>query len=650
MKLIYKFYKLAISLLILSVISCDGYLSENPRSIMKPEYFKSPEGIKAAVISVYSGLRTQFCRQGTMPMTVYGTDEFRSTAFVRSANASIDAFDAYGNNLNPDNTSVLIPWSLCFNYINICNGVIKLAPAANMTDGDLNMALGEAHFLRAFYYFFLVETFGGVPLDLGAGELEYNDYTPNTTSVRNSTAEVFTAIIDDLKEAENLLLDRPAAGRVGKATAKHFLAKTYLARAGDATARQATDYESAYLKAKELIDNKGTYGVALLADYGDVNKQGNEHSSEVLFTVEHTDNLTYNEGGVGIGGTTAGENESKENRAIFFFTPMYENRALRPIIDKEDEDGDGNFDYLNEDNNPRTTKPVARSVEYQRPWGTFVPTDWLLYEAFADKENDSRFHHSFRTVWLCNTPVINQKVAKYTNVLDSMYITVNVGDTALYASFEEVTPAYRDSKAYRIFTPSDWVYETKQETSMGSGVWNFTGNYASGWWPPLIKYDDVTRPNANYSSLRPYIVAKLSETYLIAAQAALRSGKGVAEVRKYLKDIRDRASYNSKVAKESGISTAIAAMDVVLDDAMSGSNDEILDFILDEQSRELCGEQWRWVDLKIAGKLIERAKKYNENVRNNNKIEEKHLVRPIPARQIQMMTGDNKSTYQNPGY
>jgi hypothetical protein len=645
MKLIYKIYKLAISLLLLSIIACEGYLSEDPRSILTPQYFNSPEGIKAAIISVYSGMRTQFCRQGTMPMTIYGTDEFRSTGLVRSANTSIDAFDAYGNNLNPDNTSILIPWSLCFVYINTCNGVIERAPLANMTDADLATALGEAHFLRGFYYFLLVETFGGVPLDLGVGELKHNDFNPTTESKRNTTAEVFAAIIEDFKAAEELLPDvltkenLPTNGRAGKAAAKHFLAKTYLARAGDATAKQATDYENAYLKAKELIDNQTTYGAALLTDYGNVNKQGNEHSTEVLFTVEHTSNLTYNEGGVGIGGTTAGENESKENRANFLFTPMYEIVRLRPILDKTD----GGFIM----ENYFVTAPVARSVEYQRPWGTFVPTDWLLFEAFADKVNDSRFYHSFRTVWLCNTPIINQKVAKYTNLSDSMFISVNVGDTAIYASFEEVTPEYRDSKAYRIFTPSNWVYETKQETAPGSGVYQYSGNYASGWWPPLKKYDDVTRPNANYSSLRPYIVAKLSETYLIAAQAALRAGKGTAEVRQYLKVIRDRATYG---AKQNDRNTAIAAMDAVLDAALAGSDDDILNFILDEQSRELCGEQWRWIDLKIAGKLIERAKLHNENVRNNNKISETHLVRPIPARQIDMMTGENKGTYQNPGY
>jgi hypothetical protein len=510
-----------------------------------------------------------------------------------------------------------------------------------MTGDELNTALGEARFLRAFYYFLLVETFGGVPLDLGTGELKHNDSNPTTLSVRNSTAEVFAAIINDLKEAENLLPNIPPAGRVGKAAAKHFLAKSYLARAGDATAQQATDYEEAYNKAKELIDNKALYGVDLLANYGDVNKQGNEHSAEVLFTVEHTTDLTYNEGGVGIGGTSAGENESKENRANFLFTPMYEIRTLRPKLDKTD------GGYVNEDYQvpPKVTMlPVARSVEYQRPWGTFVPTDWLIFEAFADKENDSRFHHSFRTLWRCNTPV-EGRVAKYSNLNDSVNIKLNVGDTAFLVSLDPVTPAYRDSKPYRIFDPSDWVYETKQETAPNSGIWNYTGLYSNSWWPPLTKYDDVQRPNANYSSLRPFIVAKFSETHLIAAQAALRAGKSKDEVKKYLKIIRDRATVGSKNG-----AAGIAAMDAVLDAAMAKSDSEILDFILDEYSRELCGEQWRWIDLKIAGKLIERAYKHNGNVRKNNKLDEHHLVRPIPIRQIAAMTGDTKDTYQNPGY
>ncbi|MDR3286987.1 MAG: RagB/SusD family nutrient uptake outer membrane protein [Prevotellaceae bacterium] len=640
MKLINNFYKLAISLLLFSTIACEGYLSESPRASLTPDYYKTPNGIKAAVVSVYSGLRTQFCRQFSMPMTIYGTDEFRSTGFVRSANVSIDAFDAYGNNLNADNTSITIPWSLCFIYINTCNGVIERASSANMSETDSVQALGEAHFLRGFLLFYMTETFGGIPLDMGAGELKHNDFNPTTISVRNSVAECFAAIINDFQTAATLLPAKPAAGRVGKAAAKHFLSKSYLARAGDASAQQANDYDMAYQTAKELIDNGADYNAVLLSNYADVVKQGNEHSTEILFTIEHTTDLTYNEGGVGIGGSTAGENESKENRANFLFTPMYENRCLRARLDPAD-GGFINelFDY--------TKYPVPRNVEYQRPWGTFVPTDWLLYQAFADKINDCRFENSFRTLWRAGLPVTH-KVAKYSNLLDSITISVAVGDTAFYVILEDtVSAAYRDSKNYRIFTPSDMVYETKQETSTGSNVWQYTGDFASNWWPPLTKYDDVTRPNPSYSSLRPVPMAKLSETYLIAAQAALRSGKGVAVVRTYLKALRDRATVG---AKETNQTTAIAAMDAVLDVALAGSNDDILNFILDEQSRELCGEQWRWIDLKISGKLIERAKAHNENVRNNNTISEKHLLRPIPAQQMQMMTGDNKATYQNPGY
>ncbi|KAA6347210.1 RagB/SusD family nutrient uptake outer membrane protein [termite gut metagenome] len=642
MKKIYK-YSLIVCLLVLSATGCDDYLKEQPRSMLTPQLFETPQGINAALVSTYSGLRTQFCRQGTLPMTVYGTDEFRSTGLVRSADASIDAFDAYGNNLNPDNASVGIPWSLCFVYINTCSGVIERAPASGLTGTELNTLLGEARFLRAFYYFFLVETYGSVPLDLGAGELKHNDTYPSTQSKRNSVAEVLAAIIQDLKEAETLLPDQPVTGRAGKSVAKHFLAKAYLARAGEPTAKQSSDYEDAYTKAKELIDNQALYGAALLEDYGLVNAEGNEHSSEVLFTVEHTTDLTYNEGGTAQGGDSGGENESKENRANFLFTPMYENRTLRPRLDKTD------GAYLQEDvlmPPLKTLLPVARSILYQRPWGAYVPTDWLLYTAFADKVNDSRFNHSFRTLWLCNTPVTG-KVAKYTNLKDSMTVTLNVGDTALYMPMHEVTKEERDAVPYRIFAPSDCVFETKMETSNGSGIWEYTGNYSTSWWPALKKYDDSHRPFVNYSSLRPFIVTKLSETYLLAAQAALRSNKGVAVVRSYLKPLRDRATYG---AIEANRAAATAAMDKELDAALGKSEVEILDFILDEYSRELCGEQWRWIDLKISGRLIERTKLHNENARINNKLDEHHLVRPIPIRQIESMTGENKSTYQNPGY
>lgn len=68
---------------------------------------------------------------------------------------------------------------------------------AGVGDGNLNQAtldealIAEARFFRAFDYFQLVQTFGGVPLDLGSGELKFNT-SPVRTSARNTVPEVYT--------------------------------------------------------------------------------------------------------------------------------------------------------------------------------------------------------------------------------------------------------------------------------------------------------------------------------------------------------------------------------------------------------------------------------------------------------------------------
>ena len=70
-----------------------------------------------------------------------------------------------------------------------------------------------------------------------------------------------------------------------------------------------------------------------------------------------------------------------------------------------------------------------------------------------------------------------------------------------------------------------------------------------------------------------------------------------------------------------------------------------LDFILDERGRELYGEQKRWLTLKRTGTLLERVRNHNELAAPN--IEEYHLLRPIPATQLNRTAGDYG---QNPGY
>ncbi len=98
-------------------------------------------------------------------------------------------------------------WGNAFIYINTASGVIENGEKGNISEA----LLSEARFFRAFDYFRLVQTFGGVPLDLGAGEMKFNT-APTRVSVRNTVPDVYTkAIFPDLKTAiENL----PEKGRV----------------------------------------------------------------------------------------------------------------------------------------------------------------------------------------------------------------------------------------------------------------------------------------------------------------------------------------------------------------------------------------------------------------------------------------------------
>ena len=174
-------------------------------------------------------------------------------------------------------------------------------------------------------------------------------------------------------------------------------------------------------------------------------------------------------------------------------------------------------------------------------------------------------------------------------------------------------------------------------------------------FPSSLKFAD---PNGdtNDSSHRPFIVSKLSETILIAAEAAFKTGDNTTAA-SYINELRTRAArsnvLNTHIAGLVNETTAIANMQV-------SAGSLTLDFILDERSRELCCEQLRWFDLVRTNKLIPRlqagynafgtADDPNYSGAAASNVKRYHHLRPIPQGQMDSMTGDNKATYQNPGY
>ena len=158
----------------------------------------------------------------------------------------------------------------------------------------------------------LVQTFGGVPLDLGAGELKFNT-TPSRKSVRNTVPQVYTkAIFPDMIQAVN---DLPATARItGSATktlARLYLAKAYLTYAWwlqnpnniptyPQTSRTDPDghnaayyFQQAYDIAVQGINNPGSFG--LENTFYDLHKGGNDRNKEMLLYADHTqESALYN--------------------------------------------------------------------------------------------------------------------------------------------------------------------------------------------------------------------------------------------------------------------------------------------------------------------------------------------------------------------
>ena len=648
-----KFYikVVASAVLLMAVGSCNEILKEEPRNALTPGYYQTVVGLNSGLTSVYSSFKYYYGTEGGMNLTVYGTDEFTHGQQVTNPPLNI-----YGSTLNAAMNDgrggdLQTPWNRAYSAINTCNAIVEIGnDVQGITDDQKKALLAEAKYLRAHWYFILVNTFGGVTLDLGSGPLKFNT-TPTNVAHRETLADCWAAIIKDLEEASNELPDRPSAqGRVWKASALHLLAKSYLSRAWSSAA-QPGDFQSAFDTANELITNKGTYGVSLLPDYKSVHQEGNEYNAEVVFQVDWMDNnQTFNNNN----GFAGGEDALRQNRSNYFFRMLYV-----------------------------TNMPgMIRDAANGRPFVRYKPTDWLLNTAFGDKVNDSRYDKSFQTVWKCNSTSTLNPAWTATDVSNGAVTQKNsngtlipavagqaklsIGDTAIFMVPNHLVAKFlpwKDKKSYVLFFPdaatSPKAYFGSANTFTGYGGYNIQNQY----YPTLMKYDATqfragspAGGDPNVTSVRPFIVHRFAETYLLAAEALLKLNR-VSEAADMINIVRTRAAANAG---------AVAAMTA---NTLTDLTTNGIDYILDERSRELAGEQMRWFDLVRTGKLVERVKKYNNRPAAPGTInadgsitgtaqvipnpQDFNMLRPIPQIQLDGAVDPTSSTGkypQNPNY
>ena len=297
----------AIVVTAISLTSCHDWLTEDtPGTNNRSEYFTSINTAENVVNAAYVPLAWEY--GGTYYSEWYFGDIVSDDALKggQSVTDGGDAYDMENFKTNTNNELVLEFYRAQWQGIARCNLALEEIPKTRIDESsDTEVALrsrymGEAHFLRAYYYFRLLRLFGGMPL------IDYVvDSSNKWAQTRATRDETFQFIIDDLKMANELLVKKSTMkaddlGRATKGAAQAMLLKVNLYRAGflaqDGDAQGATE---AYRQAKAWGDSIITGGqYSLDAEFFTNFTLAGENDAESVFEIQYVEDPTsdYGEG------------------------------------------------------------------------------------------------------------------------------------------------------------------------------------------------------------------------------------------------------------------------------------------------------------------------------------------------------------------
>lgn len=644
-------------LLIFSFTRCDNYLKEERYTDVGYDYFKTKVGMESAVTGVYQAMRwytgaynqsSNSTSGGNMEayfcLTEYGTD----LTWEGTDGGNKDAFNKYLSSLNPQQDVINKFWNNNYKAITRANtALMYMKDVQDMTDAQKTQRIAELKFLRAYYYFDLVQHYGAIPLIT-----EGNVTQVVTDFKRAPVADVYKQIISDLKAAYAVLPDvyqQSERGRATKWSASHLLAKVYLTRiSAEASVRggKTSDLDSAVVYSEAVI-NSGKF--ALEPNFYNVFEQNNQKvSKEIIWDVEYTKDALFS--GAGSSGSDGG------NQLHLYWVTQYD------------------------------VKPgMIRDIANGRPWKRMRPNPAIITSLW-DRKNDSRIYKTFKRAFLCNSAGTATKWAKeyyYINPAtnaedktDVIYTTpaelvgkakFKAGDTAIYLS----PKSYGALSDYSTTNPKQTLLDKTKYRQMLIDIAKApyllipVDKYDTNLFPCMLKWLDDQRSDVNYQAgSRNFHRMRLAETYLIAAEAYGRKGD-FANAVKYINVIRTRAAYAEGETKPAEVSridgaaknTTSTVSKMLVTEAMvkspvlpSGAGfDPFVDWMLEERARELYGELNRWEDLVRTGTLVARVKLYNVDGAAN--IKDYHKLRPIPNTFTdRLLPKPAIADVQNPGY
>ena len=643
---------MALAVMILG--GCSKVLQEQPRATYTPGFFTTQTGVIGGLTEMYAHLRYMYGQGYWYNTLEVGTDE---STYGQSADQNFLVMDMSGQGaINSSSSRSDVIWNVCFTNINTASGVIQYGSQAGVGAS----LTSEANFFRAFDYFLLVQTFGGVPLDLGAGILQFNT-KPTPTSVRNSVQSVYTQCIfpDLLTAVNNLPMTARLTGTVTKPVAQLYLAKAYLTYAwwlknpnniptypdsgrADPAGHDANYYfQQAYTTAVNAIENPGPYG--LVSTFYDLGVGSNDRNKEIMLYADHTQNSQqYNAASLTFSNGAAPDNFSCWMQT-WNYTVLTSSKS--------------NTSWSNV-----STVQRASIQGYGRPFIRMAPTIGAITNTFADKVNDSRYDGTFQTVYRADYNLAGLTGPFY----NANFMPVNPGDAILSFLTDEPggTIDYSNS-----------VYKSSVGAGVLPGRADFVVDpqgisrivYPGLWKISAYRTDNGTGlGNPNSASTRPWNIDKFSELFFIAAEAAVEGAPPTAVTGTYANDgtayglinvLRARAGMwkFSNAANAAQVADNSAAMVAATPTTID------IDYILAERSREYYGEGYRWFDLIRTQEWANLASTYqicgsaygNHTPATVTRTITPNLwLRPIPQGQLDDMqvSASVKAAYQNPGY
>ncbi|MBX2922845.1 MAG: RagB/SusD family nutrient uptake outer membrane protein [Chitinophagaceae bacterium] len=266
---------------------CKKFLDEDPRGLLSGDAAIADEdGLNAQLSGAYSTLIGSwdqgFATAAAIASTMGGDDV---TTHPESNKADFREFDQF--NVTSFNARSVALWNGCYKTIQSSNNIINNYATTAGNEDNIKQIVGEAYFLRAFSYYYLVRFWGKIPI------ITTEVYSPDLLTVaRNEITDVYKLIEEDLNKAKDMIGNtKLSSGRINKGTVLAYLADVCLTQTGWPVKNSAKAAEAAGY-AKQVMDNKATYGFDLYQ--GGFLKMFAGGTPEEVFALQTDGNVTEN--------------------------------------------------------------------------------------------------------------------------------------------------------------------------------------------------------------------------------------------------------------------------------------------------------------------------------------------------------------------